>query len=90
MPKKPKETSRQFKSDLEPIGKRIARIRKNKGFTQEELAKNMGITRTRLSKYEIDMIHLNDEMLIRLAQSLEVTTDELLGLKDHPSANKNK
>lgn len=36
------------------IGKRIAELRKEKGMTQEELAKALNITRSALSLYEIE------------------------------------
>jgi len=64
----------------ETIGKRIARLRKERGYTQVELAEKMSIIQTLISDYERDKLRLHAEMVIRLAQALEVTTDELLGL----------
>jgi transcriptional regulator with XRE-family HTH domain len=68
------------------IGKRIARIRKLRGFSQEALAQAMGVSRKQITDYETGKAHLNDEMVIRLALTLKVPTDELLGLKSLQTA----
>ena len=65
----------------ETIGQRIARIRKHRGFTQAELASRMGIIQKLVSDYERDNIRAHPEMLARFAIVLEITTDELIGLK---------
>lgn len=88
MPQKCKYELKPLNISNESIGKRIARIRKSKKLTQEQLARKIGITRSRLSKYEIDSIRLYDEMVTRFAIALEVSTDEILGLKDYPSNKK--
>ena len=67
--------------DNETFGQRLARIRKEKGVTQVELAKKMGIIQVLVSDYERDKIRPYHEMIIRFAQALKVSTDELLGLK---------
>jgi transcriptional regulator with XRE-family HTH domain len=64
-----------------PIGKRIAHIRKLRGFSQEALADAIGISRKQVTDYETGKAHLNDEMIIRFALVLKTPTDELLGLK---------
>jgi len=69
----------------ESLGKRLARLRKQKGHTQIELAHKIGITQVLVSDYERGRIRPHYEMVIRLALALEVTTDELLGVK--PSKN---
>lgn len=63
------------------IGKRLANARKERGFSQEALAKEMGISRKQVVDYETGRVHLNDEMIIRFAVTLNVSADELLGLK---------
>jgi transcriptional regulator with XRE-family HTH domain len=84
MPQKCKDELKPLNLSDESIGKRIARIRKSRELTQEQLAKKIGITRSRLSKYEIDRIRLYDEMVARFAIALEVSADEILGLKEYP------
>jgi len=63
----------------ESLGERIARIRKERGFTQVELAKRIGIIQTLVSDYERDRLRPHAEMVVRFAIALDVTTDELLG-----------
>ncbi|MCP4252694.1 MAG: helix-turn-helix transcriptional regulator [Candidatus Scalindua sp.] len=65
----------------ETIGQRIARLRKERGYTQIELAERMGIIQGLISDYERDKLRLHGEMVARFAQALEITSDELLGLK---------
>ena len=65
----------------ETIGQRLARLRKAKGLTQVALAKKIGIIQTLVSEYELDKLRLHAEMLMRFALALEVSADEILGLK---------
>lgn len=65
----------------ETAGQRIARLRKERGYTQAELAKKMGIIQALISDYELDKLRLHGDMVIRFAQALEVTTDEILWTK---------
>jgi transcriptional regulator with XRE-family HTH domain len=65
----------------ETIGQRLARIRKECGYTQVELAARIGIIQSLISDYERDVLRLTAEMVIRFALALDVTTDELLHLK---------
>jgi len=79
MPRKPrKQLSR---AESENIGKRLATIRKKNGYTQKDLAKIMSLERASISNYEIGRIHLYDEIIIEFANALNVSTDEILGLK---------
>ena len=71
----------------ESIGKRIARLRKENGLTQKELAEKVGISRSIISDYEIGRIRLYDDVIIRVALALKVTTDEILGLKETQNLN---
>jgi transcriptional regulator with XRE-family HTH domain len=68
----------------ETIGQRLARLRKQRGYTQTELAEKMGSRQVLISAYETDRIALSAEIAVRLAVALEVTTDELL----HPNVKK--
>ena len=86
MPQKPKDNFTPLHLSDKSLGQRIAHIRKEKGLTQKELAEKIGITRSRLSNYEIDRIHLYDELLIRFAIALDVSLDYLVGLKDEPES----
>jgi len=68
----------------EALGKRLARLRKERGYTQVELAKKIGIIQSLVSDYETDRLRLTAEMVLRFALALEITTDELL----HPKPRK--
>lgn len=70
-----------------PTGERIAGLRKTKGLSQEALAEIMGITRKQITDYETGRARMNDEMVVRFALALKVSTDQLLGLKDLDDTN---
>jgi len=65
----------------ETFGQRLARIRKEKGYTQVELADKMGIIQVLISDYERDKLRPYHDMVTRFAHAMQVTADELLGLK---------
>jgi len=60
------------------LGKRITSLRKNAGYTQEELAKKLNITRSALSQYELGSRNPDYDLLIKIADFFEVSTDYLL------------
>ena len=64
------------------IGKRIAQLRKEKGFTQEELAQQMEVSAQAVSKWENDLTCPDISSLPKLAKLLDVTVDELLSGKE--------
>lgn len=76
----------------EPLGERIARLRKERGFTQVELAERMGIIQVLVSDYERGKLRPHPEMVARFAVALDVTADEVLGLgarkASRPSPNR--
>jgi|SRR5579884_138808 len=57
---------------------RLARIRKERGYTQTELAERIGILQTLVTDYECDRLRLSADMAVRFALALEVSLDELL------------
>ena len=57
----------------------IKSLRKNKGYTQEELAARMNVVRQTVSKWEKGLSVPDAEALQRLADVLEVDIKELLG-----------
>lgn len=63
------------------IGERIARLRKDRGLTQKELAERLDVSQPVVSDYENDVIRIPADVVIRLAAVLKVSSDELLGLK---------
>jgi transcriptional regulator with XRE-family HTH domain len=81
MPKKKIQQLPPLELNNEPIGTRLAKLRKTLGLTQKELAQKIGITQTLISDYEVGRAHLVDEMIIRFSIALNVSTDEILGVK---------
>ena len=64
----------------ETIGTRIARLRRDKGMTQSELAQALRVSQPVVSDYENDVIKVSGETVIQLAQVLGSSADEILGL----------
>jgi len=79
----PKKTRKLPPIDLgdEELGERIARLRRDKGLTQVELADKIGIIQPVLSDYERGRLRLYAEMVARVGVALDVSADELLGLR---------
>ena len=62
----------------ETLGQRIARLRKEKKFTQDDLAKKFNVTTQAISKWENDLSAPDISILKELANTLGVTIDYLL------------
>lgn len=60
------------------LGKRIAALRKEKGFKQDELAEKLGVSPQAVSKWENDLTCPDISLLPELAKMLGVSIDELL------------
>ncbi|MEK4303694.1 helix-turn-helix domain-containing protein [Oceanobacillus sp. FSL K6-0251] len=60
------------------LGKRIAKLRRNKNLTQEELAKELDITRSSLSQYEVNKRQPDYDTLKKIAKYFNVSIDYLL------------
>lgn len=73
-----KGTNQKEESFMESIGRKISFYRKAKGLTQEELSEKLGVSPQAVSKWENDAACPDIQLLVPLAKSLEVTTDELL------------
>ena len=61
------------------LGDNIKILRKNKGFTQEELAVRLNVVRQTVSKWEKGLSVPDAEMLQKIADILEVDIKQLLG-----------
>jgi transcriptional regulator with XRE-family HTH domain len=68
------------------LGRRIAALRKERGYTQTELADRVGAIQVVVSNYERGKLRPHPDMLVRLANALRVSADELLGVQP-PSQN---
>lgn len=61
---------------------RIKQLRENRGLIQEILAAELGITQQMLSKYERDILCIKVDVLMKIAECFNVTTDYLLGISE--------
>lgn len=59
-------------------GEKIAILRKNKGYTQEQLAELLNVSRQSVSRWEMDIAFPETEKLIKLSQLLDCSIDFLL------------
>lgn len=82
---------------MDPVtcGKFIARLRKNKNMTQEQLGEILGVTNKTISRWENGNYMPNIEMLALLSQTFGVSVNELISgecIPDEPfhkQANQN-
>ena len=65
------------------IGARIEQLRKEKGLTQAELGKELGVKRETVNQWESNTRDLKTQRIIDLAQFFGVTADYLLGLSPY-------
>jgi transcriptional regulator with XRE-family HTH domain len=75
------------RSSTESFGARLARLRKERGFTQVELAEKVGMIQALISDYERDKLRPYADVVARLAAALSVTADELLGIAPAEKSN---
>ena len=61
---------------------RIKQLRETRGLIQEILASELGITQQMLSKYERDVLCIKVDVLKKIAEYFNVTTDYLLGISE--------
>ena len=67
-----------YELDREKFGSFIARLRKEKGYTQKELAEKLSISDKAVSKWETGKSLPDISLLVPLADIMEVTVTELL------------
>ena len=61
---------------------RIKELREKRGIIQAILAAELGITQQMLSKYERDILCIKVDVLMKIAEYFNVTTDYLLGISE--------
>jgi transcriptional regulator with XRE-family HTH domain len=70
---------RQRKYDSMPLfGRRLISLRKSRGLRQEDLAKELNVSRTAISYYEGVARNPTTEFVQKVADYFGVTTDELI------------
>ena len=61
------------------LGKNIYTLRKEKGYSQDNLAEKVNVTRQTISNWELGETSPNSEQLILLSGALDKSIDELVG-----------
>ena len=74
------------------LADKIIRLRKKNGWSQEDLADKMNISRQAVSKWERDLSFSDISSIPKLAEIFEVSVDELIQVKTETKENigKNK
>lgn len=72
------QNSLQKEQNFMCLGENIAALRKNRGFTQEELAKRLGVSPQAVSKWENGTACPDIALLPEIADIFSVTVDDLM------------
>lgn len=64
----------------------LTKLRNQRGISQKIVGEDIGITQQNLSRYEKNVLFIPADMLIRLADYYNVTTDYILGITDEKRA----
>lgn len=79
-------TSRQPVVSAEGLGARIRKLRESRGWTQDQLARQAGLSKSAISEVESEVTQPRGPNLIRLATALGASIDYLLTGKAHAAA----
>lgn len=63
-------------------GQILKELRQEKGWSQEELAKQLNTSQRTISRLESEMFDLSTDMIKKICKLFDVSADYLLGLKD--------
>lgn len=63
---------------------RLKEIRKQRGMTAEDVAKEIGVTQAAVANWENNRRVMNIDTLVRLTKVFDCTADELLGISRGP------
>ena len=63
----------------ETFGQRISRLRKEKNYTQNDIADKVGVTAQAVSKWENDQATPDIDVLVKLSDIYDISLDDLLG-----------
>ena len=68
------------------FGQQLQSLRKEKGYSQEQLAQQLYVTRQSVSLWENDRSLPSLDLLLKLSQIFDTSIDKLLGKDDEPEA----
>ena len=73
--------NRDFREDYRKLGLNIAFYRKDRGFTQLQLAEKIDIDRSHMSAIELATTGASLDVIVKLCQVLNVTPEELFAFR---------
>lgn len=73
-----------FKVDKNILGERITSLRESRDIKQNYLADRLGLTKFQLNRYEKGNSKPDPDIIVKIADFFDVTTDYLLGHTDYP------
>jgi len=73
---------KKLPSTIKNFGTRLANIRKDRGFSQRQLAELTGISARMIAYYEVQAKYPPTHLIVPLSKILHVTADELLGIEN--------
>jgi transcriptional regulator with XRE-family HTH domain len=73
-------------AEPETIAQRLQRLRREKGMTQAEMADLLGLSQPIVSDYERGELRLHGELIVKMAEILDCSADEILGLQAKKAA----
>jgi transcriptional regulator with XRE-family HTH domain len=74
-------TGRPPSKEATDFGKRVAEARRQRGLTQRQLADLLGVSQKMVDYFERRAENVTADILKRLATALDVSADDLLGLR---------
>jgi len=77
--------SQEEKRFFRELGERIAQLRKEQNLTQAQLAEAIGTTQQQVASYEVARLRVPASMLPRLARTLGISVEALLGEQEKPA-----
>jgi transcriptional regulator with XRE-family HTH domain len=75
---------------VKTLGQRIRELREERDLSLRELAKKLGVSAAFLSDVELDRRHPSDRVLVKVAQLLNTSVDELRTLDTRPAVEELK
>jgi transcriptional regulator with XRE-family HTH domain len=77
--------SHEEKKFFVELGARIAQLRREQSLTQQQLAEALGTTQQQVASYEVARLRAPVSLLPRLARTLGVSVEALIGEQEKPA-----
>lgn len=72
-----------FTMNMEYFGDKLKSLRKSRNLTQEELASKINVSKWAVASYEQGRTSPSIEVLIRICETLDTSSDYMLGISDN-------